>query len=278
MHHGEYTMIAQSMDPSPDAFPVIPDRFAGKVAIVTGGASGMGRAQALRLAAEGAAVAILDVDAEGGRATADAIAAAHGTAASFRVDLTDLDELDRALTGADGQFGPPDLLFSNVGTILVKPYDETTEADFDRMMNTNVRSAFMLTRRVIPRMLVHGGGAIVIMSSVSALRGFALEAIYGLTKAAVQSLMMNIAIEYRARAIRCNAVCPAFVQTPHGRREMRAFAELGLAWDEQQLAQTQLRMCDAAGVASVALYLASDEARLVNGVAVPVDNGWMAGA
>lgn len=260
------------------ATAVIPGRFAGDVAIVTGGASGMGRAQAIRLATEGASVAIIDVNDEGGAETVRRIEATGGVAAFVKADLTEAAQVDHALAAIGDRFGAPSLLFNNAGTVLVKSYAETTEAEFDRLVNVNVRSAFMVTRRVIPRMVEKGGGSIVIMSSVSAVRGFPLEALYGMTKAAVQSLMMNIAVEYREQGIRCNAICPAFVRTPHGLKEIDDFEALGLAWDEQALATTQLRICEPEDVASVALYLASSEAAFLNGVAVPIDNGWMAKA
>lgn len=253
----------------------IPARFEGQVAIVTGGASGMGRAQAMRLAAEGASVAIVDINAVAADEAAQAIKAAGNIAEAFKADLTDPDELSLALSAIQDRFGAANLLFNNAGTVLVKGYAETTEAEFDHLVSVNVRSAFMVTRRVIPQMIENGGGSIVMMSSVAAARGFPLESIYGMTKAAVQALTLNIAIEYRDRGVRCNAICPAFVRTPHGLREIDAFKTLGVAWDDSAIADTQLRICEPEDVASVALYLASREAGFLNGVAVPIDNGWM---
>ena len=255
--------------------PLIRERFADKVAIVTGGASGMGRAQAIRLAAEGARVAIIDIDREGADETRSIASQAHDDVAVFATDVTDAAQVEQSLKEVRDRFGPVDLLFNNAGTVLVKPYTETTEDEFDGLMNVNLRSAFMVTKRVTAQMVENGGGSIVIMSSVSSMRGFDLEAIYGASKAAVQSLMQTIAIEFRERGIRCNAICPAFVRTKHGTREIEAFEELGFDWGEAQLKETQLRICEPEEVASVALYLASDEARAVNGVAVPIDNGWM---
>ena len=255
--------------------PVIPGRFEGKVAIVTGGASGMGRAQAVRLAAEGARVAILDIDRKGAEETRALASRAHDDVIALETDVTDAAQIERSLEEVRERFGPPDLLFNNAGTVLVKAYTDTTEDEFDALMNVNVRSAFMVTKRVTAQMVDNGGGSIVIMSSVSSMRGFELEAIYGASKAAVQSLMQNISAEYRERGIRCNAVCPAFVRTPHGTKEIEAFEKLGFDWGEEQLKGTQLRICEPEEVASVALYLASDEARALNGVAVPIDNGWM---
>ncbi|MBO6602198.1 MAG: SDR family oxidoreductase [Roseicyclus sp.] len=257
---------------------VFQDRFEGKTALVTGGASGMGRAQALRLAAEGARVAILDRNKSGAEEVAHEIAALGAIACAVAVDLSDVDAVESALETAKASLGPAQLLFNNAGIVLVKPYVECTEDDFDRLMAVNVKSTFMVTRRVIPQMIAEGGGAIVLMSSVSSMRGFALEALYGVSKAAVQAMMMNIAVEYRQDNIRCNAVCPAFVRTPHGLNEIKDFQALGFDWSDDDLAATQLRICEPEEVADVALFLASDDARFVNGEAVVVDNGWLAKA
>lgn len=259
-----------------DPATVFANRFSGKVAIVTGGASGMGRAQACRLAAEGASVAIIDFNAEAGAATAAEITTMHGRAIFVHANLTDPVAIDTALARIKAAFGSAHLLFNNAGTVIVKRYEETTEDDYDYIMNTNVKSAFMVTKRVIPQLLENRGGSIVLMSSISALRGFPLEAVYGMSKAAVQALMMNITAEYRERGIRCNAICPAFVRTPHGIRELADFKAMGMDISEADFGKTQLRISEPEDVANVALFLASKDAGFLNGVAVPIDNGWMA--
>ena len=255
---------------------VFANRFSGQVAIVTGGASGMGRAQARRLAAEGASVAIVDFNAEAGDAAAADITALHGRAIFVHADLTDPVAIDAALGKIRAELGLANLLFNNAGTVLVKRFEETTEDEYDHIMGTNVRSAFMMTKRVIPQLIENQGGSIVLMSSISALRGFPLEAVYGMSKAAVQALMMNITAEYRERGIRCNAICPAFVRTPHGIRELADFKAMGMDISEADMGKTQLRISEPEDVASVALFLASKDAGFLNGLAVPIDNGWMA--
>ena len=255
---------------------VFANRFSGKIAIVTGGASGMGRAQAHRLAAEGASVAIVDFNADAGSATAAEITKLDRKATFVHADLTDPLAIDAALARIRAELGPAHLLFNNAGTVLVKRFEETTEDEYDYIMGTNVRSAFMVTKRVIPQLLENQGGSIVLMSSISALRGFPLEAVYGMSKAAVQAMMMNITAEYRQRGIRCNAVCPAFVRTPHGIRELADFKAMGMEISEADFGKTQLRISEPEDVANVALFLASKDAGFLNGVAVPIDNGWMA--
>lgn len=254
------------------------NRFRGQTAIVTGGASGMGRAQAKRLAREGASVAIFDKDREAGASAVDEITKDGGVGHYEYADLTKPHDIERALADTRKQIGPASLLFNNAGTVLVKPYLETSESDFDFLMDVNVRSSFMVTKRVLPQMTECGHGAIVMMSSVSAYRGFSYEAIYGVSKAAIHALMMNIAIEFREQGIRCNAISPAFVRTAHATREVEDFAKLGVSWSEADLAQTQIRVCEPEEVASVALFLASDDAAFINGIAVTIDNGWMAKA
>lgn len=266
----------RSTDVGPGGSAAVPaNRFSGKVAIVTGGASGMGRAQARRLSAEGASVAIVDFNADAGSATAAEITRLGGAAIFVHADLTDPLAIDAALARIKSELGSAHLLFNNAGTVIVKRYEETTEEEYDYIMNTNVKSAFMVTKRVIPQLIENQGGSIVLMSSISALRGFPLEAVYGMSKAAVQAMMMNITAEYRQRGIRCNAICPAFVRTPHGMRELADFRTMGMEISEADLTKTQLRISEPEDVASVALFLASPDAGFLNGVAVPIDNGWM---
>lgn len=250
--------------------------FDGSVALVTGGASGMGRAQARAIAAEGAKVAIFDINGKGGEETVRLIDAAGGEAKFFAVDATKADEVEKALEDIKSGFGPVKHLFNTAGTVLVKAYHETTEADYDRIMDINVRSAFIVTRRVIKQMVDNGGGTIVLMSSVSALRGFGYEALYGMSKSAIHGMMMNICAEYRQSNIRCCSVAPAFVRTPHGMGEIEQFKQLGVVWNDDAMKNTQLRICEPEEVASVSVFLSSPAANFLNGLSVQVDNGWMA--
>ena len=252
------------------------NRFAGLAAVVTGGANGMGRAQALKLASEGAKVAILDIDEVAGRKTAAEIAKSGGQSLFFKVDLTKRDQIEHCIEEVIRAWGRISLLFSNAGRVIVKAYHKTTDEDYDTMMSLNVRATFLLTRKVLPHMVEQGGGSIVIMSSFNASRAVPLESIYSVSKAAVESLAKNIAVEYRTRNIRCNAVAPAFVRTTHGLREIDDFKALGIEWNDQALADTQIRVCEPDEVADVALFAASEEASFMNGSVLSVDNGWTA--
>ena len=143
-------------------------------------------------------------------------------------------------------------------------------------MNVNVRSAFLVCKAVVGRMIRDGGGSIVITSSIGGEKGFALESLYCMTKGAVLQLARSIATEYRDRGIRANALMPGFVRTAHGLREIEELDALGQAWEDGVLQTAQGRLCRPEEVARAALYLASDEASFVNGAVVYVDNGLFA--
>ena len=251
-------------------------RLAGKTAIITGGAAGMGRSTALAFAREGATVAILDIQKEAGIETESMIREAGGAAKFFEADVTKADQIDRAFDAAIETFGPYNVLFNHAGTIIVKPLHESTEADYDRLMDINVRSAFLVCRRAVREMSENGGGSIVITSSIAAELGYALESLYCMTKGAVLQLARTISTEYRDRGIRCNAVCPGFVKTAHGLREIEELDAAGQKWEEAALAAEQGRICEPEEVAQAVVFLASNEASFVNGVALYVDNGWFA--
>ena len=249
-------------------------RLAGKTAVITGGADGMGRSTSLMFAREGASVVILDIQEEAGAETVGQIENAGGSAHFFRTDVSKADQVDKAFDAIKAEVGAYDVLFNHAGTIIVKPLHECTEDDYDRLMNINVRSAFLVCRRALPEMAANGGGSVVITASIASELGYALESLYCMTKGAVLQLARTIAVEYRDQGIRCNAVCPGFVKTAHGLREIAELDAAGQEWEDGDLAATQGRICEPEEVAAAVLFLASDEASFVNGTALYVDNGW----
>lgn len=251
-------------------------RLDGKVALITGGAGGMGRASSLQFAAAGAKVAILDIDEAQGIEVVEQIEQSGGVAMFIHTDVSDAAQVEAAIAQVIKKYGPITVLFNHAGTIIVKPLHETTEADYDRLMNINVRSAFLVCRSVVKHMLEGEGGSIVITSSIGGEKGFALESLYCMTKGAVLQLARSISTEYREHGIRCNAVCPGFVKTAHGLREIDELDGLGQQWSEADLSAAQVRIGEADEVASAALFLASDESSFINGTALYVDNGWYA--
>jgi NAD(P)-dependent dehydrogenase (short-subunit alcohol dehydrogenase family) len=249
-------------------------RLVGKTAVITGGAAGIGRATALAFADEGASVAILDIQKQAGEEVERLIQESGGTAKFFQADVSDAQQVDRAFDQVANSVGPYNVLFNHAGTITVKPLHESTEADYDRLMDINVRSAFLVCRRAVREMGENGGGSIVITASIASELGYALESLYCMTKGAVLQLARTISVEYRDQGIRCNAVCPGFVKTAHGLREIDELDAAGQAWEEGALAEAQGRICEPEEVAAAVVFLASDEASFISGNALYVDNGW----
>ena len=252
------------------------ERLKNKVALVSGGATGVGGAASRLFASEGARVVVLDINASAAQATAQAIRAQGGEALCVVADVSQAAQVDAAVATALQHFGRIDVLFNHAGSIVVKPFLETTEDDWDHLMAVNVKSMYLVTRAVLPGMLAQGKGAIVCTSSISAVAGTPMEVLYDTTKGACHMFARAIAVEYRDRGIRCNAVCPGFVRTPHGMREVDALQKLGVDVSEAALAAAQGRMCEPEEVAAAALFLASDEASFVNGTHLFVDNGFTA--
>jgi NAD(P)-dependent dehydrogenase (short-subunit alcohol dehydrogenase family) len=251
-------------------------RLEGKVAIISGGATGMGGAASRLFAAEGAKVAIIDRNASAAEETADAIRAAGGEAASFVADVSDEAQVEAAVKQVGERFGTITTLFNHAGTIIIKPFLETTLDDWEWLHAVNVRSMFLMTRAVLPQMIAAGGGSIVCTSSISAVAATPMEVLYDTTKGACHMFARAIAVEFRDRNIRCNAVCPGFIRTPHGLREVAELQALGVDVSEAAIAAQQGRIGEPEEVAKAALFLASDESSFVNGVHLFVDNGFTA--
>jgi NAD(P)-dependent dehydrogenase (short-subunit alcohol dehydrogenase family) len=168
------------------------------------------------------------------------------------------------------------VLFNHAGTIVIKPFLETTVEEWDGLHAINVRSMFLMTRAVLPHMIGAGGGSIVCTSSISAVAATPMEVLYDTTKGACHMFARAIAVEFRDRNIRCNAVCPGFIRTPHGTREIRELQALGVDVSEDALIIAQGRIGEPEEVAKAALFLASEDASFVNGAQLFVDNGFTA--
>ena len=252
------------------------NRLSGKVALISGGATGMGGAASVLFAAEGARVAILDLNLAEAQARVAEIVAAGGHAIAVQCDVSDAAQVTAAVEKATAALGPITVLFNHAGTIVIKPFLDTTEAEWDWLHAVNVKSMFLVTKAVLPGMIAAGGGSIVCTSSISAVAGTPMEVLYDTTKGAVHMFARAIAVEFRDRGIRCNAVCPGFIETPHGLREVRDLQALGVDVSEAAIMAAQGRIGKAVEVAQAALFLASDEASFVNGTHLFVDNGFTA--
>jgi 3(or 17)beta-hydroxysteroid dehydrogenase len=247
-------------------------RLAGKSAFVTGAASGLGRAMALRFAEEGALVAVADLDEGGGRA----VVAAIGEAALFlRHDVTVEADWIGNLSRAAAEFGRLDILVNNAGIGPAGTIEKTSLDEWRRVHAVNLDGVFLGCKHGIPHLRASGGGAILNMSSVAALMGTPTLTAYGSSKAAVAQLTKSVALHCAARRdnIRCNSLHPVFAATPMVER-MIAAAKAPERARAALVEQVPLgRLADPDEVAALALYLVSDEARFVTGGEFVIDGG-----
>ena len=251
--------------------------LAGKVALITGGASGIGRATALLFAREGAAVSVVDIDQAKGQAVVQEILKAGGRAIFVHCDVTKAADCQRAVQQTVKELGGLDTLFNNAGIIRRATVVETTEEEWDRVMAVNVKSVFLLSKYAIPIMAAAGGGVIINTASGWGLVGGRKAAVYCASKGAVVNLTRAMALDHGEQNIRVNCICPGDTDTPMLRDEARQLGES----DEQFLAQAADRPLRRIGrpedIAQAALYLASDAASFVTGTALVVDGGGLAG-
>lgn len=249
-------------------------RVDGKVAVVSGGASGVGEAAVRLLAEAGAKVAILDRAVQAGeRVAANMVEEGHDVE-FYPADVSQSSDVTKAVGDVIARYGRVDILFNHAGTLIVKPFLETTDEEWDRLMEINVKSMYLVTKAVLPHMIAGGGGSIVCTSSISAVAATPMEVLYDTTKGACHMFARAIAVEFRDRGIRCNAVCPGFIRTPHGIREVAELTRYGVDVSEEALAVSQGRMCEPEEVARVVVFLASDDASFINGAQLFVDNGF----
>ncbi len=247
-------------------------RLKGRTALITGGANGIGRASVELFAREGAKVVYLDIDEVAGRKLELATKSVGLNCHFIAADVSQESDVLRATGLAIQALGHIDILFNHAGIILAKPFLEMDATDWEQLMNHNARSVFLMCRHVIPGMLKRGSGVIINTSSTSARAVSPMETIYCASKAAMHQLCRAIAVEYRDSGIRCNIICPSFVRTKHATDELAQLRKYGIPASDDAVKAMQGRVCEPGEVASVALFLASDEASFMNGAEVFVDN------
>ena len=250
----------------------------GKVALITGGASGIGKATAMLFAREGAAVAIADVNTEAGEAVACAIANGDGQAVFVCCDVTKAGDCQQAVEKTVARFGKLDILFNNAGVTRRASVIETTEEEWDWVMAVNVKSIFLMSKAAIPVMAEAGGGVIINSGSGWGLVGGKDAVSYCASKGAAIQLTKAMALDHGPQNIRVNAVCPGDTDTPMLADEAE---QLGNS-HEAILAESVLRPLGRVGrpeeIAQAVLYLASDASSFVTGTTLLVDGGGLAGS
>ena len=256
-------------------------RVAGKVALVIGAGSvgpgwGNGKTSAVLYAREGAQVMAVDRNAAAAEETQRIIAGEGGDCAVYAADVSRGEEVAALVAACLARFGRVDILHNNVGIVEVGGPVETSEESWDRVVAVNQRSMFLACKHVLPHMERQGGGAIVNISSVAAIRGAGVHyASYAASKAAVLGLTRSVALQYAPKKIRANAILPGLMNTPMIREPLRE----AYGGDEARMIEIRDRQCpmghmgDAWDVAHAALFLASDEARYITGVELVVDGG-----
>jgi NAD(P)-dependent dehydrogenase (short-subunit alcohol dehydrogenase family) len=250
----------------------MPD-LANRAAIVTGAAMGIGRASALALAREGAAVTIADVDEAAGNKTRADIEAAGGRAIFVRTDVTSLADAKAATEGTLKAFGRIDILVNNAARAIGGVVDEIEEDDWNRVISNNLTSVWRFMKCVVPVMRKQGGGAIVNISSVQSLKGFHGWPAYAAAKGGINALTQQTAAELAPAKIRVNAVAPGTIMTPLNEKVFREAADPQDLIDRWNAAHPIGRFGEAEEVAELVLFLASDRSSFITGDIIRVDGG-----
>ena len=245
-------------------------RLKGKIALVTGGAMGIGQAAALRFAREGAKVAIVDIAESEGRETERMLREYVPGCFFIQADVTREADWIRVMDTVEKTYGRLDILFNNAGTNLFKSATEIEEAEFDRIISLNLKGVFFGAKHALTMMLKTGGGSIINTSSTSALIGLPRMSVYSASKGGILALTQQLAVDYAPHNIRVNCVCPGVTLTPLVQREM----DLGLATEENLTHGIPMgRFGQPSEIAAAVLFLASDDASYVTGAALVVDGG-----
>jgi NAD(P)-dependent dehydrogenase (short-subunit alcohol dehydrogenase family) len=251
--------------------------LAGKVAIVTGGASGIGRATAELFAHEGSAVLIADLEVSAGAAVAQAIVASGGRAAFEPADVTRAAECRRLVDCARREFGALHIVVNSAGIMRRASVVELEESDWDRVMKVNVKSIFLLSKYAIPLLAEAGGGAIVNVASGWGLVGGPRAATYCASKGAVVLLTKSMAIDCGSQKVRVNCVCPGDTDTPMLLTEAQQLGESVERFRAAAARRPLGRLGAPEEIARAVLFLASDAASFITGAALVVDGGGLAG-
>ena len=250
-----------------------------KIAIVTGGGKGIGRAISLRFASEGAKVAIWEKDLDAAEETSKQISESGGMAIPIECEISDKNSVSNALKETVDALGKPTHLINNAGIAHVGKATTTTEEDFDRVMNVNTKGLFLCLQAVLPALVDNGGGVILNLASIASRLGIADRFAYSASKGAALAMTLSVAKDYVDQGIRCNCLCPGRVHTPFVDGFLEKYYpdenERSEKFTELSKYQPIGRMGEPEEIASLATFLCSDEASFITGSAYDVDGGTM---
>ena len=254
-------------------------RLKGKLAVVTAGASGMGKAGSLLFAREGASVAIIDLNEEAAKAVVSEIKAAGGTAYAIRADLSNAQECLGSVAEAAEKLGGIDIFWAHAGIPGTDVVEDVDLAEFEFAMSVNVRSCYLTVGEAVKHIRKRGGGSVILTASIAGLVGSMLSPLYSAGKFGVVGLGKSLSLRYGPEQIRVNVICPGLTETPM----LRGF--MGRNATDEQAAATQQkfvgmipmgRVASAEDIANLALFLGSDESAYITGQAIAVDGGFTA--
>lgn len=249
-------------------------RLEGKVAIITGAGTGIGKTTALRFAKEGAKVVVTDINEASVQQTADEIKQLGGEALAIRHDVGSEDNWIQVVNESVQAFGTIDVLFNNAGIYVIKSLFDTTVEDWNRLMTINVTSVFLGMKHVIPVMLKQQSGSVINASSIAGLGGIPHHVLYGASKGAVRIMTKDIAMEFATQGVRVNSIHPGYINTA-----MVDYAAATTKRDKDQLGQAVSpmgRVGSVDEVSNLVLFLASDESSYITGAEMVIDGGAMA--
>ena len=249
----------------------------GRVGLITGVASGIGKAGALLFAREGAALTLFDVDPDGGATTAAEIEAAGGTATFVRGDVSVGADVQQAVSRTVARYGKLDLLWSNAGIPVFKTIVETSEQEWQRIVGVNLTGGFLVAKYGIPELIRAGGGTVLFTASISSFVGAKRWAAYCATKGGVLMLCRAMALDYAEHNIRVNCICPGSTDTPLQEADMRSRdIPYEQAMREDAAAHPLNRLARPEEIAKSALFLSCDDSSFTTGSALIVDGGYTA--